>query len=135
LFHGSPHAALALIFFVKKKRKRKRKIGRKKEKFVFTVSPPIPEENNNNNNNNNNKEMMLRQRFGVMARGLHVCIVGSGPGGFYTADKLLKSPTVSVDIHEKFPVPYGLVRFGVAPDHPEVKVCDIIFFLFLFLIF
>jgi len=55
-------------------------------------------------------------------RGLHVCIVGSGPAGFYTADKLLKSPNIKVDIYEKFPVPYGLARFGVAPDHPEVKV-------------
>ncbi|KAI8806934.1 hypothetical protein BJ742DRAFT_814860 [Cladochytrium replicatum] len=49
-------------------------------------------------------------------------IVGSGPAGFYAAAHLLKShPNVSVDIYERLPVPYGLVRFGVAPDHPEVK--------------
>ncbi|XP_062416067.1 NADPH:adrenodoxin oxidoreductase, mitochondrial [Pungitius pungitius] len=51
-----------------------------------------------------------------------VCVVGSGPGGFYTAQQLLKArPDVEVDIYERLPVPFGLVRFGVAPDHPEVK--------------
>uniref|UniRef100_UPI00398EAB38 NADPH:adrenodoxin oxidoreductase, mitochondrial isoform X2 n=1 Tax=Pristiophorus japonicus TaxID=55135 RepID=UPI00398EAB38 len=53
---------------------------------------------------------------------LKVCIVGSGPAGFYTAQHLLKYHKSSVvDIYEKLPVPFGLVRFGVAPDHPEVK--------------
>ncbi|XP_022314731.2 NADPH:adrenodoxin oxidoreductase, mitochondrial-like [Crassostrea virginica] len=52
----------------------------------------------------------------------HVCIVGSGPAGFYTAQQILKGhPGAKVDIVEKLPVPFGLVRFGVAPDHPEVK--------------
>ncbi|XP_046549987.1 NADPH:adrenodoxin oxidoreductase, mitochondrial-like isoform X2 [Haliotis rubra] len=52
----------------------------------------------------------------------HVAIIGSGPAGFYTAQQLLKGhPSVRVDIFEKLPVPFGLVRFGVAPDHPEVK--------------
>uniref|UniRef100_W5N1B3 NADPH:adrenodoxin oxidoreductase, mitochondrial n=1 Tax=Lepisosteus oculatus TaxID=7918 RepID=W5N1B3_LEPOC len=51
-----------------------------------------------------------------------VCIVGSGPAGFYTAQHLLKNhQSLQVDIYEKLPVPFGLVRFGVAPDHPEVK--------------
>ncbi|KAM8836625.1 NADPH:adrenodoxin oxidoreductase, mitochondrial isoform 2-T2 [Spinachia spinachia] len=51
-----------------------------------------------------------------------VCVVGSGPGGFYTAQHLIKArPDVEVDIYERLPVPFGLVRFGVAPDHPEVK--------------
>jgi NADPH-dependent glutamate synthase beta subunit-like oxidoreductase len=54
---------------------------------------------------------------------LSVAIVGSGPAGFYTARKLLMElRNVSVDMYEKLPVPFGLVRFGVAPDHPEVKV-------------
>jgi NADPH-dependent glutamate synthase beta subunit-like oxidoreductase len=54
---------------------------------------------------------------------LRVAIVGSGPAGFYTARKLLMElRNVSVDMYEKLPVPFGLVRFGVAPDHPEVKV-------------
>ncbi|KAL0984059.1 hypothetical protein UPYG_G00136550 [Umbra pygmaea] len=51
-----------------------------------------------------------------------VCIVGGGPAGFYTAQHLVKTrPDVEVDIYERLPVPFGLVRFGVAPDHPEVK--------------
>ncbi|XP_025053281.1 NADPH:adrenodoxin oxidoreductase, mitochondrial [Alligator sinensis] len=51
-----------------------------------------------------------------------ICIVGSGPAGFYTAQHLLKHHKLArVDIYEKLPVPFGLVRFGVAPDHPEVK--------------
>ncbi|KAI5084724.1 hypothetical protein GOP47_0000893 [Adiantum capillus-veneris] len=56
-------------------------------------------------------------------RGLHVCIVGSGPAGFYTADKLLKSSDeVKVDMLERLPAPFGLVRSGVAPDHAETKI-------------
>ena len=58
-----------------------------------------------------------------MGSPLRVAIVGSGPAGFYTARKLLMElRNVSVDMYEKLPVPFGLVRFGVAPDHPEVKV-------------
>ncbi|XP_076616409.1 NADPH:adrenodoxin oxidoreductase, mitochondrial isoform X2 [Chaetodon auriga] len=53
---------------------------------------------------------------------LKVCIVGSGPAGFYTAQHLIKArQDLEVDIYERLPVPFGLVRFGVAPDHPEVK--------------
>ncbi|XP_067572978.1 NADPH:adrenodoxin oxidoreductase, mitochondrial isoform X7 [Pseudorca crassidens] len=51
-----------------------------------------------------------------------ICVVGSGPAGFYTAQHLLKHHSrAHVDIYEKQLVPFGLVRFGVAPDHPEVK--------------
>ena len=51
-----------------------------------------------------------------------ICIVGSGPAGFYTAQQILKLyKHAVVDIFERSPVPFGLVRFGVAPDHPEVK--------------
>ncbi|XP_051530865.1 NADPH:adrenodoxin oxidoreductase, mitochondrial isoform X1 [Myxocyprinus asiaticus] len=54
--------------------------------------------------------------------GPRVCIVGGGPAGFYTAQQLLKArQDAVVDIYERLPVPFGLVRFGVAPDHPEVK--------------
>ncbi|XP_021277444.1 NADPH:adrenodoxin oxidoreductase, mitochondrial isoform X2 [Herrania umbratica] len=53
---------------------------------------------------------------------LRVCIVGSGPAGFYTAEKMLKTHQGSqVDIIDRLPTPYGLVRSGVAPDHPETK--------------
>jgi len=57
-------------------------------------------------------------------RGLcHTAIIGSGPAGFYTAQRILKHlPEARVDMYESLPVPYGLVRYGVAPDHPEVKV-------------
>lgn len=52
-----------------------------------------------------------------------LAIVGSGPAGFYTAHRLLKDVTnTSIDMYESLPVPHGLVRYGVAPDHPEVKV-------------
>uniref|UniRef100_A0A0K8S6P9 FAD/NAD(P)-binding domain-containing protein n=1 Tax=Lygus hesperus TaxID=30085 RepID=A0A0K8S6P9_LYGHE len=51
-----------------------------------------------------------------------ICIVGSGPAGFYFAQNVLKkAPDVTIDMLEKLPVPFGLVRYGVAPDHPEVK--------------
>lgn len=59
----------------------------------------------------------------ISAKRLHVCIVGSGPAGFYTAEKMLKRhEQANVDIIERLPTPFGLVRSGVAPDHPETKV-------------
>jgi NADPH-dependent glutamate synthase beta subunit-like oxidoreductase len=52
-----------------------------------------------------------------------MAVIGSGPAGFYTAYKVMsKIDNSFVDMYEHLPVPYGLVRFGVAPDHPEVKV-------------
>jgi adrenodoxin-NADP+ reductase len=52
-----------------------------------------------------------------------LAIVGSGPAGFYTAHRLLREwPNSQIDMFDSLPVPHGLVRFGVAPDHPEVKV-------------
>uniref|UniRef100_J3QQX3 NADPH:adrenodoxin oxidoreductase, mitochondrial n=1 Tax=Homo sapiens TaxID=9606 RepID=J3QQX3_HUMAN len=60
--------------------------------------------------------------FSTQEKTPQICVVGSGPAGFYTAQHLLKQhPQAHVDIYEKQPVPFGLVRFGVAPDHPEVK--------------
>mmetsp|Transcript_17552 Transcript_17552/g.43809 ORF Transcript_17552/g.43809 Transcript_17552/m.43809 type:complete len:628 (+) Transcript_17552:245-2128(+) len=51
-----------------------------------------------------------------------IAVVGSGPAGFYATKYLLKgSPDVAVDLYDQFPTPFGLVRYGVAPDHPEVK--------------
>jgi ferredoxin--NADP+ reductase len=54
---------------------------------------------------------------------LRVAVVGSGPAGFYAADALLKSedPPVEVDMIERLPTPWGLVRLGVAPDHENIK--------------
>lgn len=57
-----------------------------------------------------------------------VAIVGSGPSGFYAAEALLRSKlSVKVDVYEKLPVPFGLVRFGVAPDHPKLKLVTNVF--------
>ena len=54
---------------------------------------------------------------------LRVAIVGSGPAAFYAAGALLASgdPSVEVDMIERLPTPWGLVRLGVAPDHPQLK--------------
>lgn len=63
---------------------------------------------------------------------LNVAIIGAGPAGLYTADILLRElaktgedlgigTTARVDVFEKLPVPFGLVRYGVAPDHPAIK--------------
>ena len=65
---------------------------------------------------------LTARRFSSSAGVPHVAVVGSGPAGFYTADFLLKGhPEVRVDIFEQQPVPFGLVRYGVAPDHQTVK--------------
>jgi ferredoxin--NADP+ reductase len=54
---------------------------------------------------------------------LRVAVVGSGPAAFYAAAALLSSddPSVEVDMVERLPTPWGLVRLGVAPDHPQLK--------------
>ncbi|MBV9840179.1 MAG: FAD-dependent oxidoreductase [Sphingomonadaceae bacterium] len=53
----------------------------------------------------------------------HVAIIGSGPAGYYTAEACLKTfgDQVQVDIVDRLPVPYGLIRSGVAPDHQSIK--------------
>ncbi|MFL6724693.1 MAG: FAD-dependent oxidoreductase [Sphingomicrobium sp.] len=53
----------------------------------------------------------------------HFAIVGSGPAGFYTAEALAKAygDKARIDIVDRYPVPYGLIRFGVAPDHQSLK--------------
>ena len=58
----------------------------------------------------------------MTTRKLRVAIVGSGPAGIYAADALMKSGRdVSIDILERLPAPFGLIRYGVAPDHPRIK--------------
>jgi ferredoxin/flavodoxin---NADP+ reductase len=54
---------------------------------------------------------------------LRVAIVGAGPSGFYAAGQLLAvaDPQFAVDLYDRLPTPYGLVRSGVAPDHPKIK--------------
>ncbi len=61
--------------------------------------------------------------LGSPERPLAVAIVGAGPSGFYAAEALLKTPglTVRVDLFDRLPTPFGLVRGGVAPDHQKIK--------------
>lgn len=62
------------------------------------------------------------------AERLKVAVVGSGPAGFYAADALLRAaPPCSVDLFERLPVPFGLVRYGVAPDHQTIKRVQVAF--------
>ena len=57
-----------------------------------------------------------------MSLPLRVAIVGAGPAGIYAADILTtKDPAATVDIFDRLPTPYGLIRYGVAPDHPRIK--------------
>jgi len=56
--------------------------------------------------------------------GPHIAVVGAGPAGYYATQHIAKAlPNSTIDMYEKLPVPYGLVRYGVAPDHYEVKNC------------
>ena len=58
----------------------------------------------------------------VEARPARIAIVGAGPAGIYVADVLMKSgEDVSIDLFERQPAPFGLIRYGVAPDHPRIK--------------
>jgi ferredoxin--NADP+ reductase len=60
--------------------------------------------------------------LGSESKPLHVAIVGSGPSGFYATEALIKSDlNVEIDLIERLPAPFGLVRNGVAPDHPKLK--------------
>jgi len=72
--------------------------------------------------------------LGTSDNPLRVAIIGSGPAGFYAAEHLLKrgpaaspgreaeeAPTIVVDMFDRLPTPFGLVRAGVAPDHPKIK--------------
>lgn len=76
-------------------------------------------------------QVSTRRQYSVQnstsnGRPFRMAVIGSGPAGFYTSYKVLsKIDNATVDMYEHLPVPYGLVRFGVAPDHPEVKVCGL----------
>ena len=60
---------------------------------------------------------------GTSENPLRVAIIGSGPSGFYTVSNLLKQSdlVVEMDMFDRLPTPYGLVRAGVAPDHQKDK--------------
>ncbi|HZU69671.1 MAG TPA: FAD-dependent oxidoreductase [Ktedonobacteraceae bacterium] len=63
------------------------------------------------------------EQIATPARPLRVAIIGSGPAGFYAAESLLKKRDIAltIDIFNRFPTPFGLVRDGVAPDHQSIK--------------
>jgi len=63
------------------------------------------------------------EHLATSARPLRIAIIGSGPAGFYAAEKLLRQPDIvlTIDIFNRFPTPFGLVRDGVAPDHQSIK--------------
>jgi ferredoxin--NADP+ reductase len=66
---------------------------------------------------------------GTADRPLRVAVIGAGPTGFYTADHLLRQDgvVVEVDLFDRLPTPYGLVRLGVAPDHQKIKSVTVAF--------
>ena len=54
---------------------------------------------------------------------MKIAIVGAGPAGFYLAERLLRrSPSLQLSMFEKHWSPFGFIRYGVAPDHPELRV-------------
>ena len=68
-------------------------------------------------------------RPGTDAQPLRVAIVGAGPTGFYATDQLFRQPglVAEVDMYDRVPTPYGLVRAGVAPDHQKIKAVTAVF--------
>ena len=71
----------------------------------------------------------MTERLGVADRPLQIAIIGAGPAGLYAADSLLRKRDVSltIDVFNRFPTPFGLVRDGVAPDHQSIKAVARIF--------
>ncbi len=69
------------------------------------------------------------KELGTESAPLRVAIIGAGPAGFYTAERLFKEKDfkVEVDMYDRLPTPYGLVRAGVAPDHQKIKSVTKIF--------
>lgn len=72
------------------------------------------------------KEAKELQDISNSERPMRVAVIGSGPAGIYAADALMKSDVakergVSIDVFERLPAPFGLIRYGVAPDHPRIK--------------
>jgi ferredoxin/flavodoxin---NADP+ reductase len=68
-----------------------------------------------------------KQRRLTVTGPFRVAVVGAGPAGLYAADDLLTHPEVQVDVYDRLPTPYGLVRAGVAPDHQHTKAVERLF--------
>jgi ferredoxin--NADP+ reductase len=66
---------------------------------------------------------MTQEHVGTESRPLRVAVIGAGPSGFYAVQGLLqaKDVHVEIDLFDRLPAPYGLVRYGVAPDHQNIK--------------
>src|SRR5882672_10460183 len=66
---------------------------------------------------------LAMSKIGTEDNPLRVAIVGAGPSGFYAAEHILKDGDLhaQVDLFDRLPTPFGLVRGGVAPDHPKIK--------------
>lgn len=76
----------------------------------------------------NSNSTPLRSELGSDINPLKVAVVGSGPSGFYAVQALLASKLhVEVDVLERLPTPFGLVRYGVAPDHTKLKSASDVF--------
>ena len=71
--------------------------------------------------------VVAKQRRLRQPRPARFAVVGAGPAGMYVADELLKQPGLSVDVFDRLPTPYGLVRAGVAPDHGHTKAAQQLF--------
>ena len=71
--------------------------------------------------------LVPRQRRLTRRGPFRFAVVGSGPAGMYVADELLRHPEVTVDVIDRLPTPYGLVRAGVAPDHQATKQVTTLF--------
>ncbi|HEY6707151.1 MAG TPA: NAD(P)-binding protein, partial [Actinomycetota bacterium] len=71
----------------------------------------------------------MTERLGAADRPLQIAIIGAGPAGLYAADSLLRKRDISltIDVFNRFPTPFGLVRDGVAPDHQSIKAVARIF--------
>ncbi|HSF05421.1 MAG TPA: FAD-dependent oxidoreductase [Methylomirabilota bacterium] len=71
----------------------------------------------------------MTARPGTAEHPLRVAIVGAGPAGYYAADQLLRQDgvVIEVDMFDRLPTPYGLVRLGVAPDHQKIKNVTVTF--------
>ncbi|HEV8570559.1 MAG TPA: FAD-dependent oxidoreductase [Actinoplanes sp.] len=69
----------------------------------------------------------LRRRRALDGADVRVAVVGSGPAGMYAADELLRHPGVEVDVLERLDRPYGLARYGVAPDHVRTRKVSTLF--------
>lgn len=63
----------------------------------------------------------------VLTRSHRIAIVGAGPAGFFAAAFLLQETDAMIDLYDKLPTPFGLVRAGVAPDHPKIKSITAVF--------